>query len=428
LSPRSFSLIAQTEQSGLWLWVGLLVLAAAIYVTAWGLTWLGMFVALYRFRRSREAHWSVRARLATPGRRMGKLAFFLVVAPLLVVLGGNGPPIEFLPEVVAYFLWTAAGYIGVTQARLAWERVLNPALELTPHAMRALWIVRVSVLGILVVAGFVLFGLVSYLEGSAAWVMIGLALLGMGVYLSWGWVRLMRGLGIFRPASARLLAIVEQAAERIGVRPQAVDLIALPAANALAYPGARSIGVTDAAMAALCDDELVAVCAHELAHLGEPRWVRAVRLANGFLAGALVAAPSAGLVYMRNPLGAGEGVGALAAYVLVLVYMRVFVGLYRRMELRADAAARAAEPAPGAYARALERIYQANLVPLVISSRRHRYPELYDRLVDAGAPPPYPRPGAPPQWPLFWGFLSLVGGTTAACAGVAWLAAAVATW
>ena len=50
----------------------------------------------------------------------------------------------------------------------------------------------------------------------------------------------------------------------------------------------------------------------------------------------------------------------------------------------------AAEPAPGAYARALEKIYEANLVPLVISSRHHRYPELYDRLVDAGAPPAYP--------------------------------------
>ncbi len=306
-----------------------------------------------------------------------------------------------------------------------WERVLNPALELTPHAMRALWIVRLSVLGILVVAGFVLFGLVFYLEDLAAWVIVGLTVLGVGVYLAWGWVRLMRGLGIFRPASARLLAIVEQATERTGVRPKAVDLIALPAANALAYPGARSIGVTDAAMAALCDDELVAVCAHELAHLGEPRWMWAVRFANGFVAGALIAAPAAGLVYMRNPLGAGQVVAALAAYVLVLVYVRVFVGQYRRMELRADAATRAAEPAPGAYARALERLYEANLVPLVISSRHHRYPELYDRLVDAGAPPAYPRPGAPPQWPLFWGFLSLLAGTTAACAGMAWLVTVV---
>jgi Zn-dependent protease with chaperone function len=427
LDPRSVNVLAQTEHSGPWTWVGLLVVVGAVYVIARVLTWLGMFVALYRWRRSREAHWSVRASLATSGRRTGKFAFFVIMVPLIFVVARGLRRIEFAPSIVGYFLVVVAGYIGVTQARLAWEAKLNPALVLNAQALRATWIFRVSVLGILVVAGFVLCGVVSYTEGPAAWAIVGLGVLSIGAYIWWGWVKLMKGLGIFRPAGARLLAVVEQAVRRLDVRPSAVYEVGLPITNALAYPGSNSIGFSDGALTALSDDELVAVCAHELAHLAERRWVRAVRFANSFVVGGLVAAPAAVMVSMRNPFGGTELVIGLAVYVIVLVHLIAFVRLYRRMELRADALACAAEPAPGVYARALEKIYEANLVPLVISSQAHRYPELYDRLVDAGAPPSYPRPAAPPRWPGQVGTLIVLTGTIAACFVIDWLFAVVAS-
>jgi Zn-dependent protease with chaperone function len=401
---------------------------AAVYVVARGLTWLGLFVALRRWSRARQAHWSERARLAMPARRIGRLCFVCIVVPLVLVLEVSTRRIEVLPVVITDFLMCAAGYIGVMQSRLAWEFAVNPALVRTPQTLSAIWIFRASLIGILGVFGFVLFGLVSYTEGAAAWAVAALGVLGTGIYLSWGWVWLLRRLKLLRPAMPRLLQIVSAAARRVDARSPVADELALPVVNALAFVGTRSIAVTDPALAVLSDDELATVCAHELAHLGEPRWMKATRLANGFIAGALVAAPSACLILFRDPIGAVIVWAFVGAEVLLFAYLLIFVRLFRRMEVRADAVARAAEPAPGTYARALEKIYEANLVPVVVSSRRHRYPELYDRLVQAGAPPDYPRPEAPPQRPTLWAFVTVLAGTGAACALLGWLAATVAAW
>ena len=50
----------------------------------------------------------------------------------------------------------------------------------------------------------------------------------------------------------------------------------------------------------------------------------------------------------------------------------------------------------GTYARALEKIYEANLLPVVLREKRV-HPDLYDRLVAAGATPAYARPKPPPR-------------------------------
>jgi hypothetical protein len=76
-----------------------------------------------------------------------------------------------------------------------------------------------------------------------------------------------------------------------------------------------------------------------------------------------------------------------AYLVCIVAFLVICRRLYRRMEIRADAVARSLEPAPGVYAGALEKLYAANLVPVVITSRPHRYAELYDRLVQAGGLP-----------------------------------------
>jgi len=62
--------------------------------------------------------------------------------------------------------------------------------------------------------------------------------------------------------------------------------------------------------------------------------------------------------------------------------------------MRADHIANSNELDPGTYARALERIYEDNLLPAVNAKDRATHPHLYDRLLAAGVTPQFPRPDA----------------------------------
>jgi hypothetical protein len=82
---------------------------------------------------------------------------------------------------------------------------------------------------------------------------------------------------------------------------------------------------------------------------------------------------------------------------VVLAIVLTFRVVARRMEARADAAAAGRESeSRWAYGRALERIYEANLVPAVLR-RKGTHPHLYDRLTACGPHPAYPRPQPPPS-------------------------------
>ena len=98
------------------------------------------------------------------------------------------------------------------------------------------------------------------------------------------------------------------------------------------------------------------------------------------------------------------------------------------MEIRAGAmGATAWRPRPGRVL-PLEKIYEANLVPVVLGAKRTTHPELYDRLVAAGVTPEYYRPEAPPGGPRQAGMLVLFVGAVAAYYGVSWLVAAVVSF
>lgn len=66
------------------------------------------------------------------------------------------------------------------------------------------------------------------------------------------------------------------------------------------------------------------------------------------------------------------------------------------------------EHSPGLYAQSLEKIHEANLVPAVLRSQRMTHPDLYDRMVQSGVTPSYPRPAAPPRWPGLLGLATLI--------------------
>jgi Zn-dependent protease with chaperone function len=209
----------------------------------------------------------------------------------------------------------------------------------------------------------------------------------------------LRALGVIRPAPARVLAAVERAAVRVGVRPLAVYVVptfGVPVANAFALPILRRVAFTDEAVALLDDDELAAIAAHELGHVGEPRAVAWGRSVLAFMLAPIAVAP-----VVHAALGLP---GMLAAFVIAMLATRAYRQWSQRLEARADDVAHAGthehEQDPGeakVYARALERLYERNLAPAVMPGKTGTHPHLYDRLLAAGVTPEYPRPAAPQQ-------------------------------
>jgi Zn-dependent protease with chaperone function len=213
---------------------------------------------------------------------------------------------------------------------------------------------------------------------------VALALFAWG-----GGLSVARAVGLARRRSARLAAVVERAAARVGTRPRAVYELSALFANALAFPLSKRLAFTDGALAALDDEELTAVCAHELAHLTEPPRLVLGRVAPLAL---VLALPLARLISSAEGLIAFE-----AAFVAAALVAGLGRRLSRGLEGRADELARAHEGEPGAYARALAKIYEVNLVPPVLGGKGATHPHLYDRLEAAGSPPGYERPPPPPS-------------------------------
>ena len=289
--------------------------------------------------------------------------------------------------------------------------------------------------GVPILIGFTLFAIVPREGGSIAWAILLVGVLSVALYMTFGWMILMRAIGLIRPAGERFRSIAAEISDRMKITPRATIELALPVANALAYPPQRLMGITHATLAVLNDEEVAAVASHEAGHLSEPRWVAAVRFIPGFVFGILVAGPAAVAPLMATA-GVGLGLWSLMLFPVGLVVWGVyFRKVYRRMEERADALGREFEPAPGAYGRALEKIYAANMMPVVKARpvRRGRqqqqlYPELYDRMVSAGVNPDYPRPQAPPDWLLPLGILFLIVFVAAGCFTIDQLAMRFVQW
>jgi hypothetical protein len=150
------------------------------------------------------------------------------------------------------------------------------------------------------------------------------------------------------------------------------------------------LAYTPELLAALDDEEIAAVTAHELAHLSESRLTLLCRLLPVFLF-----VPVTAVRPFVNDFGPHILAGVIAAIIVgVILAMRLSQGLERR----ADRHAKERQPQEGVYARALAKIYEANLGPVVEPGKGTTHPHLYDRLVAAGAPPDFPRPRPPSRF------------------------------
>jgi Zn-dependent protease with chaperone function len=227
----------------------------------------------------------------------------------------------------------------------------------------------------------------ALLTGRSAWIA---ALVGFGV-CCWlgvgGGLTLARVLGLARPASARVQAVVQRASERLGVRCRAVWELDFAPCNAFALPLSRKIMFSQGALA-LQDDELEAIAGHELGHLDETLRIKLVRPLSVVLATAAA--------FSVPPLPGVSATSVAVFLVLLLGFALVARRARRQGERYADS--RAKDEA-GVYARALARIYELGLVPLVLP-RPGMHGHLYDRLVAAGQPPLEPRP-APARMPPY---------------------------
>ncbi len=304
---------------------------------------------------------------------------------------------------------SAVGVWGVLETVIRRESRLNPAYALTPSAGRAARVSSLLILGPIFLGIVVLNAILPERMNKIAILILVTMAMGFGSYLAWGRVALLRLLGVIRPASDRLRFVVERTTGNGGGFPRAVLQVGLPMANAFAFIFEGTLGVSDAGLAVLDDEELTAVCAHELAHLREPRqivWARASRL---FLFGVYMALLAAAMRPLPGSFGPSAFLwGFLAATVLLIVGIKLSNRLSLKMEHLADARATESQASPGVYARALEKLYRANLVPAVLRSKRMTHPHLYDRMIQAGVTPDYARPAPPPLWATWLGLATLV--------------------
>ena len=347
--------------------------------------------------------WVDRARLAYPARMTTALT---TVFMALVVVGLNfalGEDMENMPGGWAIGLTAMAAYVGGLVIAVITERHVRGQTFRVGIWVRDL-ITRLLILSLY---GGTVVGTIYLLPDTVNLRAVSILVVAMLVltFTALGGVpMLFRWTGLVRPASPRLTAIVAEAVARTGIKPKGAHEVKSTQANAMAMVVQQRLVVTNRAMEHLTDAELTSICAHELAHLSEPKSVTILRV---FCALQLF------LVCMayRPVLGDFGHTGVIVMLVAFLIVLKATRRVARRMEVRADATGRAHQGEEGTYAQALERIYELNLMPAVMSGKRRVHPHLYDRLVAAGVTPSYPRP-KPPSRLVIW--LSLVVAVTVA--------------
>jgi Zn-dependent protease with chaperone function len=215
-------------------------------------------------------------------------------------------------------------------------------------------------------------------------------------------------LGMIRPPDEKLARMIADGSARLGVAVRRAWVAQGCSLNAIALPLTGELIFTSRLLRELSDSELDAVCAHELGHLGESRTTKA-----GRLIGAYAALP---ILFIRPVFEYGEPAGIIVLLVAMYGLFRLAHRLSQRMERRADGIAALHESEPGVYARALEKIHIGNQVPAVMYGKDMTHPHLYDRMVDAGVTPDYPRPHPPEQHGWHTTLLMVLLGVT-----IAWI-------
>jgi Zn-dependent protease with chaperone function len=370
------------------------------FVSALLLTVILNALVLIPWRRSKRAgaHWSEQARVLFPARRSAQmnLAFIpmLCLVVQVCVLSTDSP----VP------LWFAAAALpGAILGSYRFDRALYPETGFGK------WLQQVTVSWILTMASLSLIWLgIALMPKTWDW-RIG-AVTG-GVLLSRAWLIwggglwLCRLLGALAPTPPRLTAIVEKLASRFQIPPPRSWTTQALMANAWALPHTQTLVFTHLLLDHLTDEEVEAITAHEFAHLTESR-------------GALVARTFFQLnflpwLFVQPMVHTWDlPIAVLVASGISWLWTMCSRHFSTRMERRADTMARGETEDKTTLALALLRIYQVNQIPAVMPGKHLTHPHLYDRMLDAGVTPDFPRPVAakPTAWTSTVVFLGMLVG------------------
>jgi Zn-dependent protease with chaperone function len=336
------------------------------------------WTSLIPFRRAKNEHWTERARKLYPARVAAISGIWVV--PIDLALGQQ---LLWHDETPHWLLAVLAGWLGAMSGTYFFDREVFPWLPardwlreaVTRWALRSAWL-------------FLFLGISALMPKEVSWRTWLLAAILIGAFALWsrgGLIWCCKKLRLLQPPPDRLSQIVASISARMNVPVTGVWMLRSSAAQALALPYTGDLLFTKRLLDICPDNEIAAVCAHELGHLCESGFARAGRLAGG-----LVYLPWAFLKPLRHAIGDGAFLILIVVSWAILTFRRKHS---RRLESRADSLARQQEEDPGTYARALSRIYEANLMPAVMPKRaRLTHPDLYDRLVAVGSQPEYPRP------------------------------------
>ncbi len=333
-------------------------------------------------------HWMERARLAYGPRWLASTNLF--VLPLLfglVAFVFDGP---LTPggKVVRVLVTCAAAFVGPFVVRVEHERRLRRVDWSYGFWLRSHLTATLLMASHILVVALVATTMPSTVDTRAivtvALTLPVLAVLGLG-----GGAVALKAVGLLRAPSERVRRVVDVAVSRTGVTPREVLVAPLAVVNVFSYPAVGRVVLSEASLDALDDDALAALLGHALAHLTESTR-RSV--ARGLLAG-VVFVP----LMLTRPL-AHHGLTTFYAVLVATFAAVVILNRTLRYDFKAaDKIAREHEGDAGTYARALAKVYEANVMPAVLYQRNPTRAHLYDRMVDAGMTPDHPRPAPPPM-------------------------------
>ncbi|MCB9654146.1 MAG: M48 family metalloprotease [Deltaproteobacteria bacterium] len=335
--------------------------------------------------KSRD-HWTHQASARWGQRTITRQLALLI--PLLLMSGAAAPlgtMLVAVPTNVLVAMIGAAGYVGSLLFRWRLMQAIVPGTKFFAGWLR-------EGIGFLFNAPTVPVAVLFYFlytSSGFGWrwcAVFALNTAVTAVALRGGAMRLARACRLAAKAPADIQHAVSKVAQRANRPPPEVFVVAFPGVNALASPFSDAIAFSERAVETLSVDELAAIAAHEIGHLSEPGWAVALRWTQALIGGSLGALrPLFDLIGLK-----GTAIAYLVVFALLVSLRRVT----HRLETRADEAA-VAQSDGAEYARALEHIYRANMVPPVLAGQFLTHPNLYDRLLASGMTPDYLRPAGP---------------------------------